>query len=801
MKISLQWIKDYVEVPLSPFELADALTQSGLEVENLSQWKPAFSRVVVAQLGSFRAHPQSSHLFICTVNDGQRDYSVVCGAPNLHVGERVALAQEGATLPVGLRIEKALFQGILSEGMLCSEKELGLSDESAGIMLLDPNLPLGIPLERALPLEDWIFDLNITPNRADCLCILGVAREVAALTGQSLRYPLEKKNEGMIDADRQTSVIIERPDLCPRYVAKLIFGVKISPAPFWMRRRLQAVGVRSINNIVDATNYVMLELGQPLHAFDFDRLEERGIVVRPANPGECFTTLDGVMRSLPEESLMICDRKKPVALAGIMGGLNSEVQAETTNILLESAYFDPMGIRRTSKQIGLATEASLRFERGIDPNGCLRAADRAASLMAELGGGTLARGAVDNYPRRIEPSMISLRVSRVNNILGTSIHGREVQKYLENLQLQVAQQETDTLRVTAPTFRVDLQREIDLIEEVARLQGFDRIPVTLPSGKVAANRKTKMQRAADRARSLLAASGFWEVITYSFMSPQMLQALKLSSSDKRARPLRIHNPLGEEQSFMRTTLIPGLLQAARNNVHRQNLDVKLFEQGRVFLPQAGQDLPEEVESISGLLSGLREEETWSKPKAECDFFDLKGVLETLFDGLGISGYRFLLERGEPFLHPGKACRVEVNEQSLGVMGEAHPDVEEAFEIRQKIFLFELNFQRLTENINESRFFKPLPRFPAVTRDLALIVDEKIAASELLHTLWQANAGLIADIKIFDLYRGKPIPPGKKSLAFRLKYQREDRTLTDAEVNESHEKIIELVGTRHGAILR
>lgn len=801
MKISLEWIKDYVGVPLSPFELAEALTHSGLEVENLSQWKPPFSRVVVARLSYLRAHPQSSHLFICTVNDGQRDYSVVCGAPNLDVGERVALAVEGATLPVGLKIERAFFQGVLSEGMICSEKELGLSDESAGIMLLDPNLPLGIPLERALPLEDWVFDLNITPNRADCLCILGVAREVAALTGQSLRYPLEKKIEGTIDADCQTFVIIERPDLCPRYVAKLIFGVKISSAPFWMRRRLQAVGVRSINNIVDVTNYVMVELGQPLHAFDFDRLEERGIVVRTANPGECFTTLDGVMRSLPEESLMICDRKKPVALAGIMGGLNSEVQAETANILLESAYFDPMGIRRTSKQIGLATEASLRFERGIDPNGCLRAADRAASLMAELGGGSLARGAVDNYPRKIEPLKISLRVLRVNSILGTSIRGREVQKYLENLQLQVAPQETDTLQVTAPTFRVDLQREIDLIEEVARLRGFDRIPVTLPSGKVSANRKTKMQRAAERARSLMAAFGFCEVITYSFMSPKMLQDLKLSSSDERARPLRIHNPLSEDQSFMRTTLIPGLLQAARNNVHRQNLDVKLFELGRVFFPREGQDLPEEVEGISGLLSGLREEETWAKPKAECDFFDLKGVLETFFDGLGVSGYRFLPERGEPFLHPGKSCRVEVNEQSLGIMGEAHPDVGKTFEIKQKIFLFELNFQRLAENINESRFFKPLPRFPAVTRDLALIVDEKIAAGELLRTLLQANAGLIADIKIFDLYRGKPIPPGKKSLAFRLKYQREDRTLTDAEVNEFHEKIIELVVNRHGAILR
>jgi phenylalanyl-tRNA synthetase beta chain len=668
-------------------------------------------------------------------------------------------------------------------------------------MLLDPDLPLGISLEKVLPLEDWVFDLNITPNRADCLCMIGVAREVAALTGQSLRYPPEKKFAAPIDADQQTSVIIERPDLCPRYVAKLIFGVKISPAPFWMRRRLQCVGVRSINNIVDATNYVMLELGQPLHAFDFDRLEERGIVVRTANPGEFFTTLDGVMRPMPEEALMICDRKKPVALAGIMGGLNSEVQAETTNILLESAYFDPMGIRRTSKRIGLTTEASLRFERGVDPNGCLRAADRAAALMAELGEGSLARGAVDNYSRKIEPPKVFLRVSRVNEILGTSIRSQEIQKYLHNLQLEVEPQGADVFQVIPPTFRVDLQREIDLIEEVARLEGFDRIPVTLPSGRVSAEKKTKMQRAAGRARNLLSAFGFWEVITYSFISPKVLQDLKLSFPDKRARPLRIHNPLSDDQSVMRTTLIPGLLQTARNNAHRQNLDLKLFELGRVFFPREGPDLPEEVEAISGLLTGLREEETWSKPKAECDFFDLKGALENLFNGLGVAGYQFLPERNEPFLHPGKACRVELNEQSLGIMGEAHPDVGDAFELKPRIFLFELNFKKLVESIKERRYFKALPRFPAVSRDLALIVDEKIAAGDLLHTLWQANTGLIAEIKIFDLYRGKPIPSGKKGLAFRLKYQREERTLTDAEVNEFHQKMIELLAKQHGAILR
>jgi phenylalanyl-tRNA synthetase beta chain len=772
-----------------------------LEVESLSEWKPAFQQVVVARLDSFRAHPQSDHLFICAVNDGQRDYSIVCGAPNLKVGERVALALEGASLPAGLKIEKAYFQGVLSEGMLCSEKELGLSEDAAGIMFLDPTLPLGIPLESALPLTDWTLDLNITPNRSDCLCILGVAREVAALMGKSLGVPLEKEFSGTIEAERQTSVMIERPDLCPRYVVELIFGVKIAPSPFWMRRRLAAAGVRSINNIVDVTNYVMLEMGQPLHAFDFDQLEERRIIVRTSEPGEYFTTLDGSGRQMPGEALMICDGKKPVALAGIMGGLNSEVQSETTNILLESAYFDPMGIRRTSKRIGLSTEASLRFERGIDPNGCLRAAQRAASLMVELAGGSLSREAVDNYPRRIEPPKIFLRVPRVNKILGTAIGRHAIQDYLQNLQLKVEAEGPDAFQVTPPTFRVDLQREIDLIEEVARLHGFQRISVTLPSGRVSAEKKTKIQRAAEQARNLLVSMGFWEVINYSFISPKMLKDLKIPPKDERSRSLRIHNPLNEDQSVMRTTLIPGLLQVARTNVHRQNVDLKIFELGRIFFPREGHDLPEEVDVLSGLLTGLREEESWSKPKEECDFFDLKGALETLLDGLGVSDYRFRPEQEEPLLHPGKACRVEVREQILGVMGEGHPDVRESFELKQKIFLFELYFQRLSDNIKEERFFKPLPRFPAATRDLSLIVEDQIPAGDLWRTLWEARGGLIAEIKLFDLYRGKPIPPGKKSLAFRLKYQHEDRTLTDREVNELHQKMIDLLAKRYRVILR
>ncbi|HSR11906.1 MAG TPA: phenylalanine--tRNA ligase subunit beta, partial [Thermodesulfobacteriota bacterium] len=600
MKLSYEWLKDYVDVSLPASELADVLTHSGLEVEAVTEWKPEFRGVIVARLESFERLPSSDHLSLCRVSDGSRLYSVVCGAPNVRSGELVALAVEGAVLPGGERIGKTSFQGISSEGMLCSEKELGLSEEASGIMFLGNSARPGSTLQEAMPLQDWILDVNITPNRSDCLCVIGLAREVAALTGRRLRLPEPRLEEAGETAETLTSVQIDRPDLCPRYAAKLILGIRIAASPFWMRRRLEALGVRAISNIVDVTNYVMLEMGQPLHAFDFERLEEKRIVVRTAAPGATFTTLDGTARRLPRESLMICDGKKPVALAGIMGGLNSEVEPDTGNILLESAYFDPMGIRRTSKQLGLATEASIRFERGIDPNGCLRAAERASGLMRDLAGGAIARGAVDNYARRIHPVRIPLRVPRVNQILGTELSGAEIRRYLESLDIPIEQEGADRITAVPGTYRVDLTREIDLVEEVARLHGFNRIPATLPSGTVAPRKKTELEEASWKARELLVGFGFREAINYSFMSTRMIRALRIPDDDRRARPLPIQNPLSEEQAVMRTTLIPGLLQAAKLNFNRQNLDLKLFELGRVFFPRAGEELPLEVENLAGL---------------------------------------------------------------------------------------------------------------------------------------------------------------------------------------------------------
>lgn len=801
MKISLEWLKEYVETSLSPSELGEMLTQAGLEVENLTETKPTFQRVVVAELRSYARHPKSDHLSICAVHDGQKDYTVICGAPNLRKGDKVALALEGASLPGGMKIDKTVFLGVASEGMLCSEKELGLSDEASGIMILDTEHPLGLPIEQALPLQDWILDVNVTPNRSDCLCVIGIAREVAALTCQPLRLPAFERRSGKTQIEKQTSVMIECPDLCPRYVAKLISGVRIGVSPFWMRRRLNAVGVRSINNIVDVTNYVMLEAGQPLHAFDFDQLAEKRIVVRTAGTGESFTTLDNISRNLPESALMICDGEKPVALAGIMGGLNSEVETGSRNILLESAYFDPMGIRRTSKKMGLSTEASIRFERGIDPQGTLRAADRAAALMVGMAGGVMADGSIDNYPRRAECPKIHLRASRVNSILGTDLSPREIPSYLQRLGLEVSPAEKESFEVTVPTFRVDLAREIDLIEEIARLHGFNRIPVTLPSGTVMAEKESALQRAAPLARRILAGMGLREVISFSFISPKMIKTLGIQSPDHRAKSLRIQNPLSEDQAIMRTTLIPGLLQVIQANMSRQNLHLKVFELGRVFLPRPDQELPEEVETLSGILTGLREEESWAKPKEMVDFYDLKGIIEVLLQGLGVNRFEFLPEKEDPLLHPGKACRLVAEGEILGVMGEAHARINEWLESKQALYLFEIDFKKLVSRMTDHPVFKPLGRFPSVTRDLALIVDERVSAADLIHSLQEINPGLVQEIRIFDLYRGKPIPQGKKSLAFRLVFQREDRTLTDLEVNELHREMVDLLAKRHGAVLR
>ncbi|HOG08037.1 MAG: phenylalanine--tRNA ligase subunit beta [Syntrophales bacterium] len=802
MLVSLRWLKDYVEMDLGPEALAERLTMAGLEVDAVTQAGPAFTNVVVAKILAVKPHPGADKLFLCDVTDGETTWPIVCGAPNTRAGILSPLARVGATIPGGYTIKSSVIRGERSEGMLCSEEELGIGPDTSGILVLPEDLPLGLDLADALDLKDTVLDISITPNRADCLSIVGIAREVAALTGRPLRYPEIRIAEAPRAAADVTSVTILDPDLCPRYTARVIEGVTIGPSPRWMRQRLEAVGLRSINNIVDITNFVMMELGQPLHAFDFRFLEEGRIVVRRSTEGEPFISLDEKERILKADTLMICDGRKPVAIAGIMGGLNSEVKEDTAMILLESAYFAPSSIRRSSRTLGMGTDAAFRFERGIDPEGVVRAADRAAQLMAELGGGQVLQGIIDCYPQTVPVAKdIPLRLERINDILGTEVPAEAAAGILKALGMEVRGEADGTWRVTPPTYRVDVTREIDLIEEVARLWGYDHVPTTLPSAAAAPVRKAPKEHAADRIREVLTGAGYTELVNYSFISQTAPDWLGLAADDPRRRLVRISNPLTEDQSVMQTTLIWGLIQTMARNVRAGAGDLKLFEIGRLFFAGAAGELPVERDSIACLLTGLRYDDQWHHPDVRVDFYDLKGVLEGLFRALKIDGIRFDSANPEPFLHPGRACRIFVGGQAAGILGEVHPDLLERIDVKGRTVVCELDLDALTAATRAVSAFRGVSRFPAVARDVAFLVPRELESEALLGHIRETGEELLEKVQIFDVYDGERIEPGFKSLGLRFSYRKADKTLTDEEVQQVHTALVARVVERTGARVR
>ena len=789
MKVSLNWLKDYVEIRMEIKELINLLTMAGLEIEQAISTGEGFEKIIVAEISAIRRHPNADRLSLVEARTGKEKFSIVCGATNLRNGQKVPLALVGARLPNGVEIKRSKIRGEASEGMLCSEIELGLGQDATGIMILPPDLPLGMNLGEALGLKDTILDISITPNRPDCLCVIGVAREVAALTHQKVKYPPLSIPDKGEEIHQKTSVTILDPDLCPRYVARMIEGVKIGPSPLWMRNRLEKVGIRSINNVVDVTNFVMMECGQPLHAFDFELLEEGRIVVRRAQKDEAFVTLDGVKRILDGEMLMICDGVKPVAIAGVMGGLNSEIKEDTKIVLLESAYFNPMGNRRTSKELGLETEAAFRFGRGVDYGGCLFAANRAAQLIQKLAGGRVLEGVVDTYPAPIRPSPIRLSVRKIHHILGTEISAKQARAYLEGLELDVRGEDEDILIVTPSSFRGDLEREIDLIEEIARMDGYEKIPLTLPKGPPSPEERSRRFLLERKAMELLIQHGYHEVITYTFTSPTSWDFIGLQPEDPRRKYLRILNPLTEDFSVLRTSLIPGLMETARYNVSRKNSNLKIFELKKVFFPHEGERLPREVKYLVGLAMGADQDPHWAFSSRPIDFYDVKGCVEDLLETFQIERIKFNRAEDIPYLHPGKASRVLCRKEVLGVLGEVHPQVLGHYEIPGKAYLFEIDFEQMVMRAGEGKRFRPLPKFPAVYRDLSLVVEDDLEMEKVAEAIWNFNQPFIDEVNLFDVYRESPIPEGKKGVSYRIRYQANDRTLTDEEVNRYHDKVI------------
>lgn len=803
MKVSLSWLKEYVPIRLSAAELADALTRVGLAVDAVVDRFRFLDTVVVGRVLSVEVHPAADRLAVCQVDTGRGTLTVVCGAPNVAPGLLAPLALPGTVMPSGAVLEAGLIRGQRSDGMLCSAAELGLGADAAGIMVLKGGLPLGASLNTALRIADPVLEIDLTPNRADCLSLIGVAREAAFLQGARLTLP----RMDLADADdriRQiAAVTIEAPDHCPRYAARVLEDVVVKPSPFWLQDRLLSVGLRPINNIVDVTNFVMLECGQPLHAFDLDRLAGGRIVVRTAGRGERFVTLDQKERDLDPEMLMICDGEKPVAVAGVMGGLNSEIRPDTRRVLIESACFDPLSVRKTSKKLGLGTDASRRFERGVDPAGTVLAADRAAALMAAVGGGRVVGGVIDAHPRPWTPRTIGLSVRRTHRILGTRVPKKKIARLLAAIGFQVeSAPRRDELRITAPSFRVDVSRPEDLIEEVARLSGFETIPTTyprLPAGERPAAGRLELRQ---RIKTVLTGFGFTEVITYSFVHGRSCDRLMLPDGDPRRQTVAVLNPLAEDQSVMRSSLVPGLLETLRFNLAQQTRRVKIFEVGKVFLQRSGSDLPEEPEMIAGLWSGPRDPLSWHAKEAPCDFYDLKGAVEGLLGALKLDAVEFTRTPDAQchYTRPGRSGRILAGGRPIGSIGELHPRVQAAFDLRQTAFLFELEAETLETLLSETRYRMRIPRFPAVVRDITLIVDRSREAREVLAAVGSLNLERLESVQLFDVFSGGAIPADKRSLSFRLTYRSPEKTLEDSEVNDLHRFVTERLLTVFSAAL-
>ena len=799
MKISLKWLSEYVEVPSDIKAFCDKLDLTGTGVEGVDRIGDAFDHVVTAQVVKKEAHPDSDHMWVCQVDVGQGEpLQIVCGAQNFNEGDHIVTALVGAELPGGIKIKKSKLRGLTSNGMNCSARELGIGNDHEGIMILPPDAPIGVPFADYAKLADTVLDLEITPNRPDSLSVVGFAREVGAMYDIDHTEPTCQLVESDEAIDGQVTVEIADAELCPRYSARLIRNVKIGPSPDWMVERLAAIGQRSINNVVDVTNYVLFELGQPVHTFDFDKLDvEDGcahIIVRAAEDGEQFTTLDGAERELTSDMTVIATPKRAVALAGVMGGLDSEVTDETTNILLEVASFSPAHTSRTSRNLGLMSESSIRYERRVDDHGIDERSDYVAALIAQVSGGTVCCGIVDEWPAGDTPArVLDLRVPRLQQMMGAPIPVEFIRTCLTRLGC-VVEGEEPVLKVTVPTFRPDLEREIDLYEEVLRLYGMDRIPATLPGGRGRVGVRTKRQECEAKVNAALVACGLNETMTYSFAGENDLADLRMSE-EGLGEAVALINPMNAEHAYMRRSIIPGLLRSVAYNQSRGVTNIQLYEMGTVFAAHEGAKKPKERKRVAGVLAGAMGNAGWNVAPAAFDFFDGKGVLENIARELALPKVSFKALSAEEATHlqPGRAARMMSGGDEIGWVGELHPLAVDAYGAHAPVVAFELDMAALERCMRPARDYVDVPQFPGVARDLALVVDEDVTCEKLLQCMKSAGGKLLEEARLFDVYRNeKHVGVGKKSMAFSLMYRAADRTLTSEEVDKAHSKLVQKV---------
>ena len=800
MKVSLRWLKEYVDFSLPIEELSERLTMAGLEVGEMEVIGGSWNNIVVGKIIDVNPHPDADRLKLVTVDLGKQHSTVVCGAPNVALGERVAFARVGAQLRDGhsgemVQLKPAKIRGVVSEGMVCSEKELGISDSHEGIMILPEEAIVGTSLSEYL--GDTILGLDITPNRPDCLSVIGIAREIAALTGSKVHLPEIRYVESEKTIDSYASVQIVEPDLCPRYCASLLTDIKIAESPQWLQRRLLACGMRPINNIVDVTNYVMLEYGQPLHAFDCNKIRDKQIIVRRAAYGEAMATLDGVQRTLNSNVLVIADKERAVAVAGIMGGGDTEVTGNTTTVLIESANFNQAIIHRGSLGLRLSSEASLRFEKGLSRDLPLIALKRATQLLTELAEGRVAKGIIDVYPGKQQKEPIFLPVADVKRLLGVELKVGEICDTLELLGFGCRQVESNSqIQVEVPWWRTDVNCTADLVEEIARIIGYDKIPTTMLSSSLPRYEPVPMLHLRRQLRSILISCGFQEVLTYSLTSLEMLEMLSPEFRLMGPNPMKVANPMSREQEYLRTSLRPGPLSVLAQNERYEESGIKLFEIGKIFIPKEG-DLPEEHEMLCAVLSGSQRRLSWRGEEKPVDFFVAKGVTETILSRLGV-GARFEASEDES-LFPGRIANIVVEKDKLGTVGELHPKVSKAFGLSDTAYLIEIDLDKLSSFAITLKTFQAIPRYPSTNRDIALLVDKKVTYQQICLVI--QSFSLVNTVVLFDLYLGEQVPAGKKSLAFRIVYQSSTHTLTDGEVDEVQQRIIDRLQRELGTVLR